>query len=353
MGGGFYNAAHLLLLPGELPGLPCVVQKKQNHIYSGKNHQPQHQTGCGAIGFIQHFVGNADGEDLQQHPVAVRQLCYIGAAGAVGIGIGKAGGTVSSQCVCQNVQRGLVRTVILTQGIENVLRHVFLGAGDHRSVGKTQVGVGRLPKVGGGDDIPHLLLPVAPGEDAHHPVFLPQGGIEDDQILTADPAVENHVDAGVSIQPVPDVLPVGRVGLPAAAVRKDTVRVYITDIVKNRGFHQFVHEFQIRLFRIRALLIDTGNGADAVFGADQKIINALCCLGGRVRDIIGIAFQCPAAGGAEIDEKARQNQTKQESCRYDAPPQVVLFLHLWVTPPVCFWLRERMKSFRIITQYQV
>ena len=81
------------------------------------------------------------------------------------------------------------------------------------------VGVGRLPKVRGGDDIPHLLLPVASGEDTHNFFILPQRGVEDHQILTADSPIEDHVQAAVAVKSVLNIMPVSRISLSATAIR--------------------------------------------------------------------------------------------------------------------------------------
>ena len=247
MGCGVYNVPHLLLLPGEFLRLPCVLQKQQNNIQRGKNHQPHHQTGRGFIGFTQHFVGNANGKDLQQHPVALGQLRHIGCAGAIGIGVGEADGAAGVEGIGENIHGFLIRPIVPIQRFQDVFRLFFLRAGDYGSVRQAEIGVRGFPKVRRSDDVAHLLLSIASGKNTDHFSIQPQRSIEDHQILAADAAVGDHVHTGIALHAVLKIYPVSHIGLQAPVIRVNSLGIHITDVVKNRGLCQFFQHFHIGL----------------------------------------------------------------------------------------------------------
>ena len=152
---------------------------------------------------------------------------------------------MGGQGVCQNFQRILIRTVMLIECIQYIIRLFLHRACNHRSVGKAEVGVGRFFKVSGGDDFPHLLLPVASGEDADHLSILSKRGIKDYQVFTTDTTVENDIHTGIALKPVPRICAIGHICLKAPVIRVDSIFIHKANVVKHRRLCHFLQHFHI------------------------------------------------------------------------------------------------------------
>ena len=287
-----------------------ALYEKQKDVHSRQEHQPQQQIGCSRVGLTQHIVGDLHGKYLQQHPVAAGQLRHIGCAGAIGIGVGEAGGAAGGERIGENNHGFPVCTIIPIQCFQNVFRLFFLRTGDYGSIRQAKIGVSGFPKVRGSDHVTHLLLPIASGKNADHFSIQPQRSIENYQILAADASVNNHVHSGIAIHAVLEISPVSHIGLQAPVIRVNSLGIHIADVVKNRGLCQFFQHFHIGLLRVHRPFIHIGDGTDTVLGTCQQIIYAFGCLGSCVCDIFGISLHRYITGFLQIDKKTCKNQTK-------------------------------------------